>query len=433
MIWGRYNHTFFSEKLQKYFIYNTFSQLFSEIDSDTYERFKKFEKISQVDNITDAEKEFLKRNYIIINNTNDDFNAFKQLIESNRRANQSTLTIAPTRDCNFICSYCYEDNRPKIYMNDETEDKLIDFIKIKNIKKIHVNWYGGEPTLYFDRIESLTNKIIAITDTYTASMITNGYLLSESICSKLTQLKISKLQITLDGLEKTHNTRRKLVDNSTTFNQIISNIVTLFDKNPLLQLNIRVNVDETNKEEYAELEKILKKKFKNRNTYVHAGYVRDSNGFVDTKNTPYSNCNFDRKKKIAFLKNEFKNNIYSDLIEMPKSYSIECESRHKNDFVIDPVGNLYKCWEDIGIEKNIVGNLKEPLNINDEKYLIQADPLTNDQCIKCKYLPICGGGCPVTRMREQYFGEKTDNCTIYKGNLNFFLESYYIKKTKMNE
>ena len=62
------------------------------------------------------------------------------------------------------------------------------------------------------------------------------------------------------------------------------------------------------------------------------------------------------------------------------------------------------------------------------KYSIAADPFEDSKCKDCPYLPICEGGCPYTRINNEYFGGNKDTCHMAKNNLKELLELYYIYK-----
>lgn len=62
--------------------------------------------------------------------------------------------------------------------------------------------------------------------------------------------------------------------------------------------------------------------------------------------------------------------------------------------MIDPSGELYRCWEKFGNPSKVVGNLlAKKLNKFYYEY-ITATPLENEGCINCNFLPVCMGGCP---------------------------------------
>lgn len=62
-------------------------------------------------------------------------------------------------------------------------------------KDIHVTWFGGEPLLAPDVIESLSGRLMALAEErggrYEASIVTNGYLLTQDIADMLGRLKVN--------------------------------------------------------------------------------------------------------------------------------------------------------------------------------------------------------------------------------------------------
>ena len=103
------------------------------------------------------------------------------------------------------------------------------------MEKLVITWYGGEPLLAIEPIEELTYKFKEICKQfnieYSASIITNGYLLTESVCDMLLELDITDAQITLDGNAKIHNSRRPLANGGNTYDTIINNLEKIHGKN----------------------------------------------------------------------------------------------------------------------------------------------------------------------------------------------------------
>lgn len=52
----------------------------------------------------------------------------------------------------------------------------------------------------------------------------------------------------------------------------------------------------------------------------------------------------------------------------------------------------------------------------------------NPVCAKCKYLPICGGGCPLQRIENQFEGKHNDLCACYKVNIKDFMKIHIERK-----
>jgi uncharacterized protein len=112
----------------------------------------------------------------------------------------------------------------------------------------------------------------------------------------------------------------------------------------------------------------------------------------------------------------------------PDNRVIECAVRNENFFVIEPEGKLSKCWENVGDKNECYGFLdsKGNLNITNitiyNRYLYGEDPLADPVCQKCKFLPICIGGCPYYRIRKAYENTKINICTEFKESLFDYLE-----------
>ena len=99
-------------------------------------------------------------------------------------------------------------------------EDTISFVKLfKNTKFLRVTWYGGEPLLQFEYIEKLSHRLMNMFENYNAHMITNAYLLDKAKSQKLKELKISAIQVTIDGLEKVHNERRLINRTMTVFKE----------------------------------------------------------------------------------------------------------------------------------------------------------------------------------------------------------------------
>ena len=90
----------------------------------------------------------------------------------------------------------------------------------------------------------------------------------------------------------------------------------------------------------------------------------------------------------------------------------------------------------IGNEKYAVWKLDNngsPANINTitlNRQLYGADPLYDPKCSKCKYLPLCSGGCPIQRIENEFEGKNNNLCCLYKGYLDKFMKIHILRKEK---
>lgn len=250
MIWSRYTYQF--EKNNRCFLYNSLSNSLAEIPRSLHCAVKKGMHDGETDFLDEETFRQLKAMKVLVENDDDEIN--KVIYQNSLRRREERrliLTINPTLACNFNCPYCFEPDHPNIYMSEEVEDGIVRFVKSRtNAKAIDVTWFGGEPLLAFDRVKSLSRKLQNLGLAYNGRMITNGYLLSSEVIEELPSLSITSLQITVDGMAALHDSRRCLRSGKPTFERIMKNIDILQTRYPKIGISIRMNVDETNKEDF---------------------------------------------------------------------------------------------------------------------------------------------------------------------------------------
>lgn len=112
----------------------------------------------------------------------------------------------------------------------------------------------------------------------------------------------------------------------------------------------------------------------------------------------------------------------------PRTVNNFCGADSINSYVIGADGELYKCWNDIGIKERAVGNIVNHGTGNAELYFnyMLFDPTEDETCSGCKLLPICMGGCPSYRIQGNL-----DVCSIYKSSLKDYIK--YISQKIISE
>jgi radical SAM protein with 4Fe4S-binding SPASM domain len=114
----------------------------------------------------------------------------------------SGLTFIITENCNFSCSYCRQIKTKKV-ISSETIRRTLDFFFPSFSKDFHINFYGGEPLLAFDRIKEAVDlvkeKNLKTKKNVQFSMSTNGSLLDAEIIRFL-DLNSFSLLLSYDGV-----------------------------------------------------------------------------------------------------------------------------------------------------------------------------------------------------------------------------------------
>jgi len=341
-----------------------------------------------------------------------------------------SMTIIPTLACNFRCVYCYQERNPAS-MAGNVEDAVIRFVQERMFshKSLNVTWFGGEPLLFRSLIERLSEKFIEICQNcgadYSADMVTNGYLLDLKTAEKLAQLKISHIQVTLDGPPAVHNRRRPLADGRGTFHRILKNIHEATSK---LKIHIRMNVDETNKDHILDLMEILESEaLKERvgfyigRTYAYTSVCQDISGWCLSED---DFSLLELETSIEMARRGFRS------FGVPKSRNIFCMADHECAYAITPRGGIVKCWNEVAESHAEVGHLLESASADWQKNLErwrQRNPF-DLECASCKLLPICMGGCP-------YVYGKTGkvSCHTWKYYLDENIFFYYCLKRMSRE
>lgn len=397
-------------------IYNSYSNSLALLDSDDIEMYDKIEERKELP------KEFqeLKDMNFVLDDDDDELSKIKYDLLSSRFNNSNlSLTIAPTLACNFNCSYCYEKNAEnKKSMNESTENSIIKFIseQIERLNTLSISWYGGEPLLEFDSIKRLSDKIIKMCDEhnvmYTAFIVTNGYLLTGEMVEQFNSLKINSIQVTLDGSKEWHDKKRTLHNGNGTYEIILKNLKDSYEFLPIT--HIRINLDNDNKNSYNQVIEDIKKFDKENKILIYIAPVENDND-------SYEDCHCIQKKEFFEKILEFHETYGEDTLLYQYPYKITnfCGADAVNSLVINSNGDLYKCWSDIGFVDRKIGNINDNFSGNTSMYYdyMLYDPTEDEECKKCKLLPICMGGCPYQRVVN-----KKKGCNRFKENMDDFMK-----------
>lgn len=349
------------------------------------------------------------------------------------------LAIAPTTDCNFLCPYCYEANKAHHYMNSDVENKLINFICGHNrVSKLNITWYGGEPLMGFSSIQHILGEVSKIEHLKLCqhTMTTNGYLLDKHKSLFFKQYPLSCVQITVDGTRDFHDTRRVLSpDKSPTFDRIIENVGTFIEINPDTRISIRVNIDHSNEDSFVDLYRQLHALWPGKeNLIVYPAFVKDFQSLrtkISEDNFSINGCRdvcFTISDKLLFFEKLHKE--FGININFSPEYTVGgCGATTLNYYVVGPQGELYKCWNDIGNPKAVVGSIFADGIITNydllSRYIAGPNMFDDEKCMKCKIMTICDGGCMWNRHKNLFENANISLCSSRISNPEKAFELYY--------
>lgn len=406
-------YTFLFENEGRFFIFNAQSEFFSEVKKELYVML--YDR--KMDLIPEEAIKLLKEKKIITDYANPDLYFHQTLTKFLNEAYGSktmSLIIAPTTGCNFECPYCFEPKKNPKSITPEVEDKIIEYINNRDhIDSIHLTWYGGEPLLMSREICRLYDRICKETEkkiTY-QEIITNAYLINDSITDFFRRSKMDKIQISIDGVEETHDKTRFTKDgHKPTFRKIEENIEKLTSALPELNVSLRINIHKDNFKDFAILYSRYFKEKRNDRLTIYPGIIR-----VDSPDSRslchYCYNNDDLIKLYECLEREGVNIDY-----MPRIHHKGCMLQQTDAFIIGPEGELYKCWDDVSKPEKVVGSIMNDKLYNYDllmRYMHECSPF-DEECRKCKVFPVCGGGCSLLRYRNKFEDGEFPVCSPLK-------------------
>ncbi len=388
---------------RNYIIYNTFTTNFSIINEKIKEKLLNL-KLSKKE-----KEEMLNKGFLIDSNYDEKETLKEERLKETFDEEYQHYTIYTTYACNANCFYCFEKNKRKEIMSIETANDITKFI-INNVtektKRIHIQWFGGEPLLnikVINLISTIIKEFIKNKDIkFTSNVVTNGSLINKSIIKKFKQWNVVNIQITLDGTKKEYEKRKDYRKIENSFDLVINNIEEIIKSR--LQISVRINFDKQNFDDVIKLLVFLSKfnEYNNFRCYVMPLYKTskyNKENYIDENNCSiFFGKLFSKMIELKYIKNQ----KYFLLKRNP----LFCKALKKNTWVIDTKGSLYKCSH--SMEKEICSIYNKEV---DELELKNWERIhVDDNCDKCIFLPLCQGGCNCLK-NENSCGNR---CFIYK-------------------
>lgn len=357
----------------------------------------------------------------------DDEDELQTILDQNKLAveNERTLsyTLQPGADCQLGCHYCGQEHR-KVFMSGQEQDLVLDRIRAAvesrslELDTLAITWYGGEPLMALKEIRrmSVALQVIAADNdlTYLADIITNGVSLTPSIATELiSELGVSRFQITVDGPAQVHDQRRVTKKGGATFDRIFSNIVKAVQTDAFISgnciLNLRCNVDAENAPYVDQLIDLVIEAGIQKYVLMSFAPVTDW-GEVKGSENGLVRSDFARLE-IRWLSKLMRHDFQVQLL--PRRRFGACMVVNPASEVIDAYGQVYSCWEmpytktyqDV-VEVRLpfptlspygeTGGKTEDNKSMGWKLRNWHDEILNDEygCTKCEFLPVCGGACP---------------------------------------
>ena len=423
---------------------NTLTSAMDIVDNSTYDKIQQM--IKEKDQITyyrddDLYKSLKSRGYIFDSQSEEKehINRMIRMIERTKSAIEpNEFVICPTVGCNLRCTYCFEsDAQHKCFslMSDEQLNTIFNYIKgyvakyneQKNSEKSvnkklpNILLYGGEPLLKNNF--HIVKKVLdfARQTKILVSIITNATTIDDACCKLLNEYKneIPSIQVTMDGNKSIHDKRRIRADGSGTFESICGGINSILEIG--IKVSLRINVDAENIENLSELKEVFEKQgwLSNPLFSPYASPVQ----WHDCKERP---CNFMTPSNIlnglmekGFYGKEdsFLKTVLSPVYSITTSFfntpgdkpnpwkPIYCEGMSGAQYCFTPDGNVATCLSCVGNYDYRIGTFDgNGVHIDEDrlKAWTDRDRFKIEKCKNCKFVFLCGGGCPLDALKTNH-------------------------------
>lgn len=350
----------------------------------------------------------------LIDASRDELEEMHELEDKQEFDNYLHLVVLTTEECNFLCTYCYEEfSRGK--MREDTQDHLIQFVEeqMRMRDGLLVSWFGGEPLEGIDVIRRLSSNFMDICKkqkkVYFAGITTNGYSLTEKVVRELKKYHVVEYQITLDGLPEDHDKQRVLKNGSGSAERIIENLRNI--KNNIhsksLRITLRTNFTKSMLAHADRFATFLQDNFLDDPRFGIFWQVAEDYGQVVDESVRENFCTeSDYRKLIKNCAMTYSNTVFESAMRPAGSI---CYAMKRNAFVISSDGVIKKCTCDMESERNQFGRVDGPFDEEKHNQWLARTVCEDMKCYTCKKRPMC----------HYRACQKTNNCPP---NLFFYRE-----------
>lgn len=315
--------------------------------------------------------------------------------------------------CNFRCKYCQQHHSQKENITDKMINNLQEKILKLDLSRLDsVQYWGGEPLLYWDEIKKFHKFFKKINPNIGTCIVTNGSLMNHDICNYVLGDKNFAIILSHDGPGQF----LRGIDPLRKGSESLECFLELYNKK---------NTDKSFENNYTQnfaVNPVLTKETKDLKTLINY-YNNIFNGpIVIAESIPviptdpeskkfafedlpgYSEMLFNNLKELGMVQfNNFKTqyDLFTSKLQIPNfeisPTKAQCFTTDPRMLVIDIDGNILPCQTFQAFEKLENGDSCNCGNINDMSKINMPEIHGigyHKECKNCLVASFCMGGCP---------------------------------------
>lgn len=371
-----------------------------------------------------------------------------------RNKDEIQLFFVTNYTCNFACTYCYQDeyNNKENELNHEVIDSFFDYVKREFAgRDKYITIFGGEPLLASPKQKSFIEYLLkrASESKLEISFVTNGYNL-ENYVGIFRNKKIREIQVTLDGTEFIHDSRRFLKSGGGTFINIVRGIDACLQNN--IPVNLRMVMDAENIDSLPDFAQFAIDKGWTKSVYfkTQIGRNYELHHCQSVPEKLFSRVSLYQKihdltRKHPHILDFYKpaysvSKFLSENGTLPEPLFDSCPAC-KTEWAFDYTGQIYSCTATVGKKDESLGSFYPAVTKNNEKIdeWESRDVTSIPECKECNLQLACGGGCgsvaknrtgsicstdcrPITGLLELGFSEYFENENVQQTSADKLIE-----------
>ncbi len=336
------------------------------------------------------------------------------LVNPVKESKECEILLNTTHLCNLRCKYCFVDEGlkkfavsasgeiPELKMSPETQEACCSFIESYSEPFDHIilHFYGGEPFVHFEAMQSMTKRMKAsgckAKDKIIFSVTTNGTLIDAEIVKFLDDFAYQVL-VSLDGPPSIHDKMRIGVKGEPTSEKVLETVKLLKScKNIKMGLSAVIHNENRLKDAYRYLKSFSP-------DHIKAEYIRVEKGNTLDLDEIGKEKYFEDLRFIA-------EDVISQLLAGRKPEDYRFNSRVlqiwrnsiRNEFCgagssilgIASNGDIFPCTLLIGEKDCCLGNVREGFFPGAVSRFKSWHSFSGKEgCGECEHRYFCGGGC----------------------------------------
>jgi uncharacterized protein len=360
---------------------------------------------------TAMDREFvalLRRGGFLIDDAADELQIVRERYWRARGETPAVLTITTTIDCNLGCYYCYEQRSSEALAVRDI-GAIVELARKQlvqgNKRALHVDWYGGEPLLNVEFMEAASYALQDMCREagirYVSSVISNGTVWPHDVAAFVARHCIRQVQITFDGLEESHNKRRRYRSKKdqaekSSFMQsaeLVDRLITC------TRVDVRYNVDPRNRDDFLPFIDfaVARGWFKGPYELVfqpaRVSAYTEKAAFLRPQELTLAE--FQSLKDAAIRQLGTHGRIEETAIPdgYPYPKTSVCAALANDSIVIGADRKTYRCGLQVSEPHRAVGTTHDDSTGPDASWWQDFDPTTLPTCSRCSFLPVCMSGC----------------------------------------